>query len=160
HPLVFDSRDQSAVGSRQSAGLSGQSAVGSRQSEFAAKEGATKMALRNYTDLIAWQKAMDLVEAVYRATSDFPSRELYGLPSQLRRAAVSVPSNIAEGEGRRSKREFSHHLSIAHGSLREVETQVLIARRLQYIQDDDMRRLLDLAGEVGRLITGLSKSLQ
>jgi four helix bundle protein len=118
------------------------------------------MASRNYQDLIAWQKTMDLVEVVYRTSSNFPKEEIYGLTSQLRRAAVSVPSNIAEGEGRgTSKRDFRRCLRIAYGSLRELETQILISKRLSYLDDDELRRVLDLAAEVGRLINGLSRSL-
>lgn len=117
------------------------------------------MAVRNYRDLLAWQRAMDLVEAIYRETKRFPKDELYGLTAQLRRAVVSVPSNIAEGQGRKSTRQFLHYLSIAHGSLREVETQVLIAQRLTYLSDERTEQLLDLAGEVGRLINGLYNSL-
>ncbi len=85
------------------------------------------MPARNYADLIAWQKAMDLVEETYRVSARFPKEEIYGLTSQLRRSAVSIPSNIAEGQGRRTKQEFTHYLSIAYGSLRELETQILIA---------------------------------
>ena len=114
---------------------------------------------KNYTELIAWQRAMDLVEAVYTATASFPADERFGLTSQLRRAAVSVPSNIAEGQGRRSVNEFLHRLSIAHGSLREVETQLFIALRLDYLEQTESGALMSLAAEVGRLITGLSNSL-
>jgi four helix bundle protein len=117
------------------------------------------MSGQNYRDLFAWQKAMDLVETVYRATHLFPVEEQFGLRSQLRRAVVSVPSNIAEGQGRRSNREFLHCLSIAHGSLREVETQVLIAGRLTYLDQAVVARLMNQAAEVGKLITGLSNSL-
>src|ERR1700682_299934 len=91
------------------------------------------MKVKNYQELIAWQKAVGLVEAVYLASRTFPREEIYGLTSQIRRAAVSVPSNIAEGQGRRTTLDFLRHLSIAYGSLREVETQILIARRLKYI---------------------------
>ena len=91
------------------------------------------MSVRNYRELIAWQKSMDLVERVYLATRSFPKEEVYGLCAQVRRAVVSIPSNIAEGQGRQTTREFVHFLSIAHGSLREVETQILIARRLNYL---------------------------
>ncbi len=115
---------------------------------------------KNYQDLIAWQKAMDLVERVYRATASFPREEAYGLTSQTRRSAVSVPSNIAEGQGRRTTGEFVHQLSVAHGSLRELETQVLIAERLQYLKSDVAKQLMTAAGEVGRLITGLSNSFE
>jgi four helix bundle protein len=114
---------------------------------------------KNYRDLIVWQKAMDLVQAVYAATKRFPKGELYALTSQLRRAAVSIPSNIAEGQGRTSVREFHNFLSMAHGSLREVETQILMAQRLAYLPKQEVQAILNLAGEVGRLINGLSNSL-
>lgn len=117
------------------------------------------MAVRNYRDLIAWQKAMDLVIRVYEATKRFPREEVYGLTCQAHRAAVSVPSNIAEGQGRSSTREFLHFLSMAHGSLRELETQVLIAQRLNYLDDPTTTNVMDLATEVGRLLNGLSNSL-
>ena len=117
------------------------------------------MAVRNYQDLIAWQKAMDLVELVYTATRTFPREELYGLTSQIRRAAVSIPSNIAEGQGRTSTKEFQHFLSIAHGSIREVETQVMIAQRLGYIAPKQEQDLLRSAAEVGRLTKGLLNAL-
>ncbi len=89
------------------------------------------MKVKNYRELVVWQKAMTFVELVYRATRQFPREELYGLTNQLRRAAVSVPSNIAEGQGRFSTREFLSFLSIARGSLREAETQLMIAQRLK-----------------------------
>jgi four helix bundle protein len=117
------------------------------------------MAVRNYRDLILWQKAMDLVELIYRITLHFPQDELYGLRSQIRRAAVSVPSNIAEGEGRHSAGDFSRFLSIANGSRREVETQTIIAQRLGYITRQDCENVLALASEVGRLRQGLADSL-
>ena len=101
------------------------------------------MAVRNYSELIAWQKAMDLVAMVYASTKTFPKEELYGLTNQLRRAAVSVPSNIAEGQGRKSRNEFVRYLSIAHGSLCEVETQILIAERLGYLPTPASRELID-----------------
>lgn len=114
---------------------------------------------KNYQDLIAWQKAMDLVQTIYDATKSFPKEETYGLTSQIRRAATSIPSNIAEGQGRASAREFRHFLSIAHGSVREVETQIMIAQRLAYLSADAAQRILEQAGEVGRLINGLSNWL-
>jgi len=118
------------------------------------------MAIKNYQDLLAWQKAMDLVEVGYRLTKQFPKEESFALTSQLRRALVSVPSNIAEGEGRNSPAEFSRFLNIAHGSLREVETQLLIAQRLNYLSDADLKSALALASEAGRLIQGLRRSLE
>jgi four helix bundle protein len=118
-----------------------------------------KLRSRNYSDLIAWQKAMDLVHAVYSASQSFPKEEIYGLTTQMRKAVVSVPSNIAEGQGRKSIGDFLRHLAISHGSLRELETHLLISRRLDYLEEDAMRKLMDLAGEVGRLINGLAASL-
>jgi len=118
------------------------------------------MAIKSYRDLETWQTAMDLVAEIYGVTKSFPKDELYSLTSQLRRAAVSVPSNIAEGQGRDSTKEFLHHLSIAHGSLCEVETQLLIAQRLEYLTREESERLASLAASVGRLINGLSRSLR
>ncbi len=117
------------------------------------------MAGQNYKDLIAWQKAMDLVEEVYRVSTSFPRDEIYGLTSQIRRAVVSVPSNIAEGQGRNSNNEFHRFLNIAHGSLREVETQLAIAVRLKYAPGEIIRSADTLCQETGRLINGLLNSL-
>lgn len=102
---------------------------------------------------------MDIVEAVYRATSTFPADERFGLTQQLRRAVVSVPSNIAEGQGRKSTNEFIHFLSIAKGSLCEVETQLIIAQRLGYLQNELLDQLLTQSDEVGRIMNGLTRSL-
>ncbi len=118
------------------------------------------MAVKDYSELIAWQKAMNLVEAVYRLSALFPREELYGLVSQIRRATVSVPSNIAEGQGRHTTRDFLNFLSIARGSLKEVETQVLIANRLGFVDDPRKSELLRQTTEVGRLISGLINSLK
>ena len=90
------------------------------------------MSVQHYRELIVWQKAIVLVKEVYRGTSDFPKTEIYALTNQIRRAAISIPSNIAEGQGRNSTREFLHFLSVAQGSLMELETQVTIAERLGY----------------------------
>lgn len=118
------------------------------------------MSGKNYQDLLDWQKSMDLVVEVYRATKSFPKEETYGLTSQLRRAAISVPSNVAEGQGRNSPKEFIQFLRIALGSLREVETQLLISHRLAYLADDVLTSLLELASQAGRLIQGLLNSLK
>lgn len=118
------------------------------------------MPVKDYRELIVWQKAMDLVELVYRATDGFPQKELYGLTAQMRRAAVSIPSNIAEGQGRYSTRDFLHFLSIARGSLKEVETQIIIAERLGYLDQRVRSNLLELTAEVSRLISGLASSLR
>ncbi|MBZ5555007.1 MAG: four helix bundle protein [Acidobacteriia bacterium] len=117
------------------------------------------MKVKKYSDLIVWQKAMDLTQEVYTVTRCFPKEEIYGLTSQLRRAAVSVPSNIAEGQGRKSTSEFLQHLSIAYGSLLEVETQVLIAERLAYLEKQSVSGLISRTSEVGKLLNGLRNSL-
>ncbi|MDT4968177.1 MAG: hypothetical protein QOJ64_2914 [Acidobacteriota bacterium] len=117
------------------------------------------MALKSYRELTAWQKAMDLVQITYEAVRTFPREEIYGLTSQLKRAVVSVPSNIAEGQGRKSTREFLRHLSIAYGSLMEVESQILVAQRLQYLSQEVVERVLELTSELGRLVNGLSNAL-
>jgi four helix bundle protein len=117
------------------------------------------MAIKSYRDLIAWQKAMELAEAVYRETRGFPKEETYGLRAQLRRAAVSIPSNVAEGQGRHSDGAFSRHLSIAHGSLCELETQLLLAGRLAYITQTRLDGLMSAASEVGRLVIGLDQAV-
>ena len=113
---------------------------------------------QHFKDLIVWQKAMSLVTAIYRATAPFPKDEQFGLTSQMRRAAVSVPSNIAEGQGRLTKGEFRQFLGHAKGSLTELETQVLIAQNLTYLKDPEP--LLEQLNEVARLLNGLLNSLK
>ena len=118
-------------------------------------------ALRGYRDLKVWQKAMDLVELAYRLSAQFPKEEIYALTNQLRRAVVSIPSNIAEGSGRNSTRDFVRFLGISLGSLAEVETQMLIAKRLNYnVGKDELQNFLDLSAEIGRMLRGLQKSLE
>ena len=102
---------------------------------------------------------MDVVEMVYRASADFPKPELYGLTSQLRRAAVSVPSNIAEGHSRTSTREYLNHLSMAQGSLAEVQTQLEIAKRLGYVADQQINPILAEAAILGKQLHALRDSL-
>lgn len=92
--------------------------------------------LKSYRDLLAWQKAMDLVISIYKVSALFPKEEKYSLTQQIRRAVVSVPSNIAEGYGRKHRGDYTHHLSIANGSLKEVETQLIVAGRLVYINQE------------------------
>ena len=118
------------------------------------------MTIKSYQELVAWQKAMDLVVATYEVTRSFPREEMYGLTSQLRRAAVSVPSNIAEGQGRRTTNEFVHFLSTAYGSLCEAETQFHIAQRLNYCPPEMSTHCLSQCSEVGRLLNGLMNSLR
>jgi four helix bundle protein len=112
---------------------------------------------RDYKDLTVWQKAIDLVTEVYKATRGFPKEELYGLTSQLRRCAVSVPSNIAEGQGRLTRGEFRQFLGHAKGSLAELETQLIIAEKLGYLKEP--RALVNQLAEVARLLNGLLNSL-
>jgi four helix bundle protein len=113
----------------------------------------------SYKDPIAWQKAIALTTELYRATTNFPQHEIYGLTSQLRRAAVSVASNIAEGQGRNTVGEFKQFLGHARGSLLEIETQLVIAQNLRYIEKNKADDLLASSGEVFRLVNGLLSSL-
>ncbi len=115
--------------------------------------------VRTFQDLIVWQKAMDLVTEIYRVTQKFPKEEIFGLVSQLRRAAVSVPSNIAEGQGRLTEKEFRQFLGTARGSLSEVETQIIIANNLGYLNDSDSQSLSAMVAEVGRVLNGLISSV-
>jgi len=117
------------------------------------------MSVQSYKDLIVWQKALDLVEIIYQVTNAFPKEELYGLTNHLRRAAVSIPSNIAEGHGRSSAQEFHRFLSIAKGSLAEVETQLLIAQRLGYLSNDQLAQILSLQVEINKMTNGLMAKL-
>ena len=118
------------------------------------------MPVQSYRQLIAWQKAVDFTAEVYRVTRAFPKEELYGVTSQLRRAAVSVPSNIAEGQGRQSTGEFRQFLGHARGSLLETETQILLSERLEYLDHRTTESLLARAAKVGRILNGLMSSLK
>jgi four helix bundle protein len=115
--------------------------------------------ISHFKELHVWQGGMDLVEAVYRSSASFPKAEQYGLTGQVRRAAVSVPSNIAEGHSRESTREFLKHVSIAMGSLSEVETQMEIANRLGYLSAEDLASILDRAAVLGRQLYALRNAL-
>jgi four helix bundle protein len=116
--------------------------------------------IRSYRDLEVWQRAMDLVVACYEIANKLPSSELYALSAQLRKAAVSVPSNIAEGHGRSRTKEYLHHLDIAYGSLMEAETQLLLSERVRYTTMDQINEPLSLASEVGRMLNGLIAALK
>jgi four helix bundle protein len=118
------------------------------------------MKVEGFRDLIAWQKAMDLVVDCYRLSKKFPADERYGLTAQLQRAAVSVPSNIAEGKGRGFTKSYVYHLTVANGSLCELSTQLEIAHRLNYVEITDIHAILQRIDEVGRLVTALRKSIQ
>ncbi|MGA3316881.1 MAG: four helix bundle protein [Candidatus Korobacteraceae bacterium] len=115
---------------------------------------------KSYRDLIAWQKALvSRNRDIYQVSASFPKDEVYGLTSQLRRAAVSVPSNIAEGQGRHGRAEFRHFLRQASGSLMELETQIIIAERLCYVSSETASRLLCSSAELGKILNGLINSL-
>jgi four helix bundle protein len=116
--------------------------------------------VKSHQDLIVWQKAISLVTEVYALTSQFPGHEIYGLTSQLRRASVSIPSNIAEGHGRATAGEFNQFLCQARGSLCEVQTQIVIAQRLAYITQEQERLFLAKMNELGRILGGLITSIQ
>lgn len=118
------------------------------------------MTLASYHDLIVWQKVIDFVVDTYRLTGKFPRTELYGLMAQLQRAVVSIPSNIAEGAGRLHTREFIHHAGIARGSLFEAETQIIVAQRLGYVSEEEIKPLLVMVGELGGMLHGLIVSLE
>lgn len=118
------------------------------------------MEVKSYKDLTVWQKAIALVDMTYRATRSFPKEELYGLTNQLRRAVVSVPSNIAEGHARQSRAEYKQFIAIARGSLAEVETQLIIANRQGYLTDEDLKNILVLHTEVSKMLMAIFKQLQ
>src|SRR2546430_10190605 len=117
-------------------------------------------AIRSFRDLEVWQKAMDLVVESYRLSKKLPVEERYGLTSQLRRAVVSVPANIAEGRGRFGLGGFLYHLSVATGSLMEVETLLLISVRLDYLAEEEAHAVQERAGEVRRLLAGMVRALR
>ena len=113
----------------------------------------------SFRDLIAWQKAMALVTEVYRVTDDFPRREVYGLSRQVRDAACSVPSNIAEGKGRETKKDYVQFLYRARGSLYETDTQLEIGRNLHFMTDEEFLRIHEQVAEAGRVLNGLIRSI-
>ena len=118
------------------------------------------MSVTNYKDLKVCQISMDIAEQVYRLTQDFPKQEIYGLTSQLQRATVSIPSNLAEGHTRDSTKEFLYFLSIALGSLAELETQLILAQRFKYINTNDLTAVLVKTEEAGRMLQGLQRTLK
>ena len=117
------------------------------------------MAWTHYRELIVWQKAMDLADEVYTLTRHLPKEELYALADQMRRAAVSVPSNIAEGHGRQTDKEFRQFLSVAKGSVFEIETQLMICMRQHYLSEVQTKSALSLCGEVGKMLTRMITSV-
>lgn len=119
-----------------------------------------KMSPKRYQELIVWQKAMELSKAIYHVTKSFPDDERFGLTSQLRRASVSIPSNIAEGQGRLTPGEFKQFLGTARGSVFEVETQIQLAAEFGFITQSETNRIIDHTSEVSRMLNGLIRSLQ
>ncbi len=115
--------------------------------------------MSNFKELMVWQKAIELVTEIYKITRAFPKDEVFGLVSQMQRAAVSIPSNIAEGHERNSDKEFAQFLCIARGSLAELETQIIIAEKLSYITNEQRINILNNCYEIGRMINGLLKKI-
>jgi four helix bundle protein len=118
------------------------------------------MLIKSYRDLLVWQKAMDLVAESYTLSTKLPKTETYGLVSQIQRSAVSIPANIAEGHGRDHLGDYLHHLSVANGSLMELETHLLLASRLGFASASEIEPLLEKTAEVSRMLSGLTRSLK
>jgi four helix bundle protein len=118
------------------------------------------MSVQHYRELEVWQLAMDLAEKCYQTTKDFPKLELFGLTSQIRRSAASIPANIAEGQGREHTKEFLNHLSIARGSLMEVETHLMLSQRVGLLHRAKVESLLAPTDRIGRMQSGLRKALE
>jgi four helix bundle protein len=118
------------------------------------------MSVSSFRELRVWQLGMEVAEKVHRLTADFPKSEIYGLSSQMRRSAVSIPSNIAEGQGRDSTKEFLHFLAIAFGSICELETQILLAHRFSYLSDEDLQIVLAALTSTSKTTRNLQKALR
>ena len=123
-------------------------------------EDDSRKPVNSFRDLIVWQRAIELVAECYKLSMEFPDAERFGLTNQLRRSAVSVPSNIAEGHGRGSTKAFLNFLWIANGSLSELETQIILSTKLGFISKESAIRCLQLVEEVGRMMTGLRRALE
>lgn len=115
---------------------------------------------RTFKDLIVWNKSMDLVAEIYSLSRSFPKSEVFGLSNQIQRAAISIPSNIAEGQGRKSTLSFIYHLSISKGSLQELETQLILAIRLKFILRDETIEAASLINEIGKMLNSLIRKLR
>jgi four helix bundle protein len=116
--------------------------------------------VRDFEDLLVWQKAVDLTVDVYRETRRFPREELFGITSQIRKAATSIASNIAEGNGRETTKDYLHFLATARGSLFEVRSLLTVSRRLGFLAEDQSKALREQAAEIGRMLSGLRASLK
>jgi four helix bundle protein len=128
--------------------------------QFNITPGVQRAKIISYRDLLVWARSMDLVEACYKLSRQIPPSEIYGLTSQIRRAAVSIPANIAEGHGREIVGEYIQHLSIANGSLKELETHLLIAARLHYVKEGEIIPALEGCSEIGRMLASLIQKLR
>lgn len=115
--------------------------------------------MKTHLDLDVWKRSIEFVTLIYRLTGKFPKSEIYGITSQIRRSAISIPSNIAEGAGRTSKKEFSHFLSISLGSLAELETQLIISDNLNYLDSGLLNDLISKLSSIRKMIFGLKKSI-
>ena len=113
--------------------------------------------IKDFKDLVVWQRAMDLVAEVYQVVKKLPKEELYALSDQIRRAVISIPSNIVEGYGRNSSKEFSHFISIAKGSKSELETQLLLCVKIDYLKESDIQNMMYLIDQVGKMLYSLQK---
>ena len=128
--------------------------------ENSLKKSITSLFLKSYKDLLIWQKAFEIVISSYKLVKTFPQEELYALTSQIKRAAIAIPSNIAEGYGRNTDKSFSHFIDISRGSLYELETQLLIAKELDFIQDINMfNHIISLINEESKMINAFYNSL-
>lgn len=116
--------------------------------------------MANFKELLVWQKSIDLVTEIYRTTDAFPKEETFGLKSQIRRASVSIPSNIAEGNSRRSKPDYLQFLKISRGSCAEVETQLIISKNLHFLSEENYLKLNDDIIEISKMLNGLINSLK
>ena len=117
------------------------------------------MKIQSYKELIVWQKAMDMVADVYKLTKNLPKEELFALTNQIRRAAISVPSNIAEGYGRQSKKEYLQFLSIANGSVCEIETQLLLCVKIGYLSEERINDTIQTLTEIGKMLFTMKQKL-
>ena len=115
--------------------------------------------VKSYKDLIVWQKAMDMTELLYCIAKKLPKEETYALSDQMRRAAISIPSNIAEGFGRNSKKEYLQFLYIANGSICELETQLTLCVRINYLEENEIQPIISLLSEIGKIIMTITKKL-
>ncbi|MCP4709763.1 MAG: four helix bundle protein [Planctomycetes bacterium] len=114
----------------------------------------------SYRDLIVWQKSMSMVTDIYTVTRGFPKEEVYGLVSQIRRSAISIPSNIAEGYGRHGAKEYGRYLQISRGSLYELQTQLEVCININYLNDNELKKILPVCDEIGKMLNSMIKKLR